>query len=170
MRAHVQTLLLPRPRASVRPMRHLGVAASHQTDRDPPPPHAAIAVSRSARQDEATTLARSERMAATCSHSTALPSSPRLSQARGGPSRLQLSAQPARAAPTARTGQQADSAESEPLLARMPHRVDSADSHWEQGETMPQGGERGRPIVCPPCQEDVSGRVLIVYPPHPGPA
>ena len=36
---------------------------------------------------------------------------------------------------------------------------------------MPEHVEDGRPVViCPRCHKDVSGRVIIVYPPHPGPA
>jgi hypothetical protein len=34
---------------------------------------------------------------------------------------------------------------------------------------MPQRVEGGRTIICPHCGSDISDRVLIIYPPHPGP-
>jgi hypothetical protein len=34
---------------------------------------------------------------------------------------------------------------------------------------MPQRVESGRIIICPHCGSDISDRVLIIYPPHPGP-
>ena len=35
---------------------------------------------------------------------------------------------------------------------------------------MPQRVEGGRTIICPHCGSDISDRVLIIYPPDPGPA
>ena len=35
---------------------------------------------------------------------------------------------------------------------------------------MPERVEVGRTIICPHCGSDISNRVLIVYPRHPGPA